>query len=54
MPISINLAPEICQKQMSDFVTGLPNVDAIIDDILVHDEDMYGQDKHLQAVLEKK
>ena len=53
VPMGISLAPEICQKKMSDLVAGLSNVDNIIDDILVYGKDMDDHDKHLQAVLER-
>ncbi|MCG8079184.1 MAG: DDE-type integrase/transposase/recombinase [Candidatus Thiodiazotropha taylori] len=51
--MGLNLAPEVCQKKMTDLLTGLKNVDVIIDDILVYGKDMQEHDESLKAVLER-
>lgn len=53
VPMGISLAPEICQKKMTDLLKGLKNVDIIIDDILIYGKDMADHNAKLQAVLER-
>ena len=53
IPFGITSAPEIFQRKMTELLSGLPGVEVIIDDILVHGSSVAEHDARLEAALRR-
>ena len=53
MPFGISPAPEIYQRTMADIFKDIPNVQIIMDDILIHSKTKIEHDKIVKLVLER-
>ena len=51
LPFGITSAPEIFQDKMEQLLEGLPGVEVIMDDILIHGETRAKHDEHYENVL---
>ena len=53
VPFGISSAPEIFQRKISELISGLDGVDAIMDDILIYGRDRQEHDQRLDQVINR-
>jgi hypothetical protein len=53
MPMGVKCAPEIFQREMTEFFADLPGVEVVMDDLLVHGKDLKQHNERLNRVLQR-